>query len=295
VARVVELLVEQSVAGLSTLVRETKRWLRSAQREEIDQRPLARLQNPESQARYGGYIIMFTCYVLRIIADEEIVVTSDNDSDTSDDESTDGSESSGRIRSTQLDILKDARELFRWQGRQKELAKKLWDTLNGSNEKLQIATLLQLLTSFIFEGTGDDPFNSGLVHFLAVLGIDAQTGRLRTAKNYSYMLAGVVYCTRVIAIEALLPAAERAQQTSADRDEFLRKRGEFLADGSYSPMSDMLSLLAYGKFVAMNAGNSGNAMWLKDKRIFYLNGRPIFISRFQQMVRDVITEAEDIL
>ncbi|KAF2008559.1 hypothetical protein BU24DRAFT_319607, partial [Aaosphaeria arxii CBS 175.79] len=65
-ARLVELLVEQSVAGLSTLARETRRWLRSAKREEIDQRPIARLQNPESQARYAGYLVMFVCYFLRI-------------------------------------------------------------------------------------------------------------------------------------------------------------------------------------------------------------------------------------
>ena len=47
-ARIVELLVERSVAGLSTLARETRRWLRSAKLEEIDRRPLGRLQNPES-------------------------------------------------------------------------------------------------------------------------------------------------------------------------------------------------------------------------------------------------------
>jgi hypothetical protein len=47
-AKLTELLVERSVKGLSTLARETRRWLRSAKRQEIDQRPMARLQNPES-------------------------------------------------------------------------------------------------------------------------------------------------------------------------------------------------------------------------------------------------------
>jgi hypothetical protein len=41
--------------------------------------------------------------------------------------------------------------------------------------------------------------STGLVQFLAVLGIDPDMARLRTAKNYSYMLAGMVYCTQVIA------------------------------------------------------------------------------------------------
>jgi len=313
-ARIVELLVERSVAGLSTLGRETRRWLRSAKLEEIDQRPLARLQNPESQARYAGYMVMFVCYFLRIIANEEARAAGGDDtssgdsdassSDTNDDESSsetsnssDDSSRSGRRkqRRREPDLFKDARELFPWQGRQKELAKELWIELDGRDELAQVQSLVLVLASFIFRGTGDDPFSSGLVHFLAVLGIDAEMDRLRTAKNYSYMLAGVVYCIRVVAIEALLPSSMRDEQGDVERKEFLQIRKEFLADGSYSPMSEMLSLLAYGKFVALNAGNSGNAYWSRDKKIFYLNGRPIVISQFQQMARDMVMEAEDTL
>jgi superfamily II DNA helicase RecQ len=310
-ARIVELLIERSVAGLSTLARETRRWLRSAQREEIDRRPLARLQNPESQARYAGYMVMFVCYFLRIIANEEARAGSSSNSDTSitDENTSDSSTSNGEgssddssrrrrrrnRRRRERDLFKDARKLFPWQGRQKELAEELWLALDSGDEDKQMQALLLALASFIFKGTGDDPFSSGLIHFLAVLGIDAEMDRLRTAKNYSYMLAGVVYCTRVIAVEALLPSAMRREQGVADRDDFLSARKQFLADGSYSPMSEMISLLAYGKFVALNAGNSGNAYWSRDKKTFYLGGRPIVISQFQQMARDIVSEAADML
>lgn len=97
------------------------------------------------------------------------------------------------------------------------------------------------------------------MQYLSVLGIDTQTNRLRTAKNYSYMLTGIVYCTRVLAVEKLLPAAQRDEQTEAERDQFLESRKKYLADGSYSPMSAMLSLLAYGKYAAMREGDAGNA------------------------------------
>jgi hypothetical protein len=128
-----------------------------------------------------------------------------------------------------------------------------------------------------------------------VLGIDGEMDRLRTAKSYSYMLAGVVYCTRVIAVEALLPSTRREEQGDVDREEFLRARKLYLADGSYSPTSKMPSLLAYGKFVALDAGNSGNVYWSRDKTIFYLSGRPIVIHQFQQMAGDIITKAENML
>jgi hypothetical protein len=73
---------------------------------------------------------------------------------------------------------------------------------------------------FILISYGNKALSSGLVQFLAVLGIDTETKRLRTAKNYSYMLAGMVYCAWVLGVEKLLPAAERDEQTEDNRDSF---------------------------------------------------------------------------
>jgi hypothetical protein len=308
-AQLTELLVARSVAGLSTLARETRRWLKSAKQYEVDQRPMARLQNPESQARYASYIVKFVCYFLRILADEESRIatlyqeaasedgSASTDSGMDSGPGSDVSSRSHRLRSRRArqkqpaDMMKDARELFCWQGAQKELAIRLWDQLGDEDEAAQegqLAALLDVLASFILQTSGNKPFRSGLVHFTAVLGIDKEMGRLRTAKNYSYMLAGVLYCMRVLAVEKLLPAAEREEekqfteeQAEEARERFLEKRRQFLADGSYSPMSECLSLLAIGKHIALAAGNSGNAYWSKDKKIFYLHSRPIYLSRFR--------------
>jgi hypothetical protein len=67
-------------------------------------------------------------------------------------------------------------------------------------------------------------------------------------------------------------------------------RKKYLADGLYSLMSAMISLLAYGKHAALNEGNAGNAYWLPDKKIFYLNGRPIVIERFRKMAQSIEAE-----
>jgi hypothetical protein len=104
------------------------------------------------------------------------------------------------------------------------------------------------------------------------------------------MLAGVVYCTRMLAVEELLPAAEREDQTEDDRDRFFDMRKKYLADGSYSPMSAMLSLLAYGKHAAMNEGNAGSTSWSPDKKTFYLNGRPIEVQRFCKRAQSMEAE-----
>jgi hypothetical protein len=60
-AQLTEHLIQKCVKGLATLPQEMRRWLRSAQQTDIDQRLLARLQNPESQATYAGYVVRFAC------------------------------------------------------------------------------------------------------------------------------------------------------------------------------------------------------------------------------------------
>jgi len=109
------------------------------------------------------------------------------------------------------------------------------------------------------------------------------------------MLAGMVYCVRALAVESLLSCTEREEQGDSERMGFLNKRKQFLADGSFSPMSMMISLLAYGKAIALNHNNPGSVFWSKDKKTVYLHGRPIVIERFQRMVRNAITEAERML
>ena len=73
----------------------------------------------------------------------------------------------------------------------------------------RIDTLLKLIKSFIFATVRGDVFSSGLLHFMAVLCIDEEMGRLRDANRFLFILVGVVYCTRVFAVEAILPSAER--------------------------------------------------------------------------------------
>jgi hypothetical protein len=128
-----------------------------------------------------------------------------------------------------------------------------------------------MLTLFFFTLTGNKPFSSGLVYFLAVLGINSDANRLRTAKSYLYMLAGVAYCMRVLSVEKLLLSARRKEQTNKDQQRFLQHRERYLANSSYSLISEVLSLLAYSKHVALAASNLGNACWSKDKKIFYLH------------------------
>lgn len=158
--------------------------------------------------------------------------------------------------------MKDACELFPWHGEQKALAQKLWQALDEADEgskDVQMQLLLTVLSAFIFQSYGGRVFDCGLLHFLAVLAINSRTDWLRKGYDFSYLLAGVVYCVRVLGLKALLPADQRDLQTAEDVAYFLVERKRFLADSSYSPMSEMINLLALGKHISYNRGNAGNA------------------------------------
>jgi hypothetical protein len=190
---------------------------------------------------------------------EQSDTVSNNSGNSDDSDNSEGYRPRKQRAKASKDPMKDARELFTWTDEQHPLADCLWDVLAEGERAVQIEAILNSLASFILVTYPREPLSCGFIQFLAVLGIDREIGRLRTAKNYSFILAGVVYCVRVLGLEKLLPIRQRNEQTEDDRQKFIEMREKYLADGSFSPMSEMINLLAMGKYIGLNAGNSGNA------------------------------------
>jgi len=72
--------------------------------------------------------------------------------------------------------------------------------------------MMALSVSFILQSLkGFNQFDSPMVHFAAVLGIDEEGVRLRKGKESSFIMAGFLYCIRVLFVEYTLPAATRAE------------------------------------------------------------------------------------
>ncbi|KAI3571768.1 hypothetical protein IWW34DRAFT_566197, partial [Fusarium oxysporum f. sp. albedinis] len=53
--------------------------------------------------------------------------------------------------------------------------------------------IVQVPEGFWMQRLDEDPFVSPLWHFIGVLGIDGETGQLRTAHPFTYVLAGLVF------------------------------------------------------------------------------------------------------
>ena len=183
VVAAVDAMIEQSVAGLSTLGLETRRWLRSPKRGEVDVRPLSRLQNRASQQRYAGYWKQFVCYALRVImamgkADAWHGYFPDSDGTSSGAEVVKGRYAGHNEE--RLGRMKDACRLFRWSRVQQAAAMRvlLRAAVPDQPQEKLVQALLVLAKYFILDTVGDRPFNSGLVYFLAVLGINLDIEQL---------------------------------------------------------------------------------------------------------------------
>jgi hypothetical protein len=172
----------------------------------------------------------------------------------------------------------------------------------GRGESIETAQearkyVLRLSQELICQDVCHQPFKSGLNHFLAVLGINLGTLRLRTAQEYSSLLGLLVYCVRVLAAEAFLPSEQRSEQGAAEACALLQQRSCYLVDGSHSLMSVMLGLLSYAKFVLLctPSGIAGSMWWFLDRQTFFLKGRPIELSRFRTMAQGIVAEAVQVL
>jgi len=161
-------------------------------------RPLARLQNEDSQKRYAGYMTRFICYTLRVWKSCEEVggagsgcesFDEGRDEDEDGDEVEDGvgddvegvtapnptSELTGSSTG-EVDTMKDARKLYPWPSGLHEIVGRLWRALSPSCcMELPEMVMLEFFRHVLFQHVRVDVFESPLLHFLAVLGIDEDT------------------------------------------------------------------------------------------------------------------------
>jgi hypothetical protein len=338
VSEIVDLMIKRAVDGLSSLHDDTPYWLRTANStEKVENRPMVRLQNEESLDRYIAYFRRFACYLLRVyVAKKEREKASEAESedgsgdeieendeiesneDVTEDEVVEEEEDGGESRADSddaddtaqqdedvvvVDPMKDCCELTKFTAEQEWLIQELHESLeSGDDQEEQTQNMMAVFMSMIMQSLkGLDRFDSPIIHFAAVLGIVEDENRLRRGDEYSYMLAGFMYCVRVLFVEHTLPAATRGEQTAEDIDRFLELRKKFLVVGSYSPCSFLIKMLGYGKTMSMQKINQPSITWTRsetnrpDGDLLHFHGKPFPIKRFKDAIHDMIREAKDIL
>ena len=149
---------------------------------------------------------------------------------------------------------------------------------------------------------GEDETRSPLIHFCGVLGIDWKLGRFREAGSYTPYLAGMVWIGRLLLLEYALPSGRYEASGWPARDYYgdhgwrlEEVRWEWMLEGSRSPLDNMISLMAYGKYVAKVTGRAGVITWDEDGLGLQIKDKHMTIEGFKLMSHGVIKEAKDVL
>ncbi|WKT53731.1 Helicase superfamily 1/2, ATP-binding domain, partial [Fusarium oxysporum f. sp. vasinfectum] len=154
--------------------------------------------------------------------------------------------------------------------------------------------ILQVLAGFWTQRLDGDPFASPLWHFVGVLGIDGETGQLRPAHLFTYVLAGLVFTGRALLGEWAIPTRERDGMEDLTQ-RFAQVRDAWLCKATYSPMGYILSLLLFGKKIARETGSRLMVSWSKQGEMMYFMGKPILMEDLRTMVAKMTADAEDLL
>ncbi|KAM0716822.1 hypothetical protein Q7P37_007625 [Cladosporium fusiforme] len=136
-----------------------------------------------------------------------------------------------------------------------------------------------------------DLFESVVVGFLAVLGIDKEKGVFREPWDYTPLLSGFIKIGQLLVIEKAVKAAEAGiiQQPSELLDEM---RDRFLTHGTRSPFNWANQLRMYGKRIRDSTTGVGYIDWSEDNERLSYKDISLTMRSLRALVRDQVRKAQ---
>jgi hypothetical protein len=136
---------------------------------------LTRLQDDQGDIIMRLYTVA-PFYLLRVNLSVEDSEEDSEENGSDGGNSEDGSDAPQPRRKTRrqwpVDMIRDARTLFKFTEEQRTCADTLWGALDSNDRGAQMGALLASISSFIFVKYHPVTLCTGLVQFLAVLGIN---------------------------------------------------------------------------------------------------------------------------
>ena len=143
-------------------------------------------------------------------------------------------------------------------------------------------------------------YESPIMHYLAVRGVDEKSKALRSPFFYTPILAGALWINRLLMLEVALPleawpslGLESRAQVGSVRKRIHKLRKEHLCEGSFSPTASILSQLARGKAFNKLHFSQPNIHWSEDEQTIYYLGEPIELRKIQTMCSTLTQELQE--
>lgn len=155
--------------------------------------------------------------------------------------------------------------------------------LRDIESQLDRACLLFCISLLDYTLKGD-LFESAVVGFLAVLGVDPEKKIFRGAHSYtSYLLAFVKIAQMLVIQRAVIMAEEGDIDHPADILDEMRER--FMIHGSRSPFNWVLRLRVYGKKIRNTTISLGYIYWSDDHEKLTYKTLEMTMTDFKNFVR----------
>ena len=164
-------------------------------------------------------------------------------------------------------------------------------------------TLMYLCMVVVMQDTSRIPlYQSPLMHYLAVRGVDEHSKTFRAAFFYTPILAAALWISRLIVLEVAVPLEawpalrlESKAQVESVRERIHDLRRKHLCEGSFSPTASILSQLAIGKHFNKLHIALPNIHWSEDEQTIYYLGKPVELGKIRDMCRTLIQELQEAL
>jgi hypothetical protein len=143
-------------------------------------------------------------------------------------------------------------------------------------------------------------YESPMMHYLAIRGVDEQSESLRSSFHYTKFLAGALWINRLIMLEVAVPSnawPELGLESKADvesvPDRIHELRKKHLCEGSFSPTASILSQLAMGKHFNRTHVSPANIHWSEDEQTIFYMGLPVELGKIKTMCHTLIGELQE--
>jgi hypothetical protein len=314
-SRAMDRIIEWGMDTLNSTPWGLRCWLRSPKRNEPDRRPFRKPQESSTVVKYTRYWKQFIYYCFRTAElesdkrkhlygieftnEQERMIQEitlllrqlDVDGECDDDELNEDEDYEQESDSDEEED--DSNQTLLADGVSNE-----YNPIDRISENL-----FRLCISFLTQRfqLGEAP-HSPLLHFSGVLGIDRANKRFRRPSNYTPILAGLIWVGRLLLLEYAIPKREYvflrwpSRQTYEDHGWRLEdiRRGHMI-EGTYSPMSNLVALLAYGKCVAKTEDRPGLVIWDNDNMGLMIKDIHITVDEFRGFIHKVIESSEKLM
>ena len=277
-----ERILQRSLGTLKAVsnYKDILKWWASPKIEVASQRPFELLRD-QTVTQYSQTFARLLCYVIRTAPESE-----DDEIET---------ETGVTFSVTQLIEIQNVREVVAAVA-----------VAEADDSQLDTA-LMGLILSLLMQETSQLPlYESPVMHYLAIRGVDTQTGTFYPSFRYTPFLAHLLWIIRLLLLEVavseqgwpelgLQSRKEIGAVAGAVADRIHHVRSNYLCEGSFSPASSILSQLAFGQNQNWIQSSEANIYWSDDRQTVFYDGKGVVVAKIRAMCQALTAELEGLL